>query len=282
MNLAAFIMLAAGTVAAPTEVEGDPGKHSPGLSMPEEYSSLSLFGTTRRITGWTRVRELNSIPTRLDLEDLNIDPSLGFSVEYTRVWTNYKFTAIFEHFPIGGKGELPFDIIYDEGTFIANRPFDIVNGNWYHFSGFFEWIPEFLKEKKERLAFVTGIRFDQFHLGLDNGPEHSTEDYNQFLPYPAFGFDYERHILPDIFLQLRTIGSIIPKSRTFFVEGGSVYMRINQSDVQARVIYRMADSVQLVAGFGYLSWKGTLESSEDGNEITLHAPSYSIGIAFNW
>lgn len=103
--------------------------HAPPPREPEllqEFRSPDITALDRSVEGWTRVRERDRVPARLDLQaDLGADAMRGIHLEYADEGERIRRLGELDLPRISGRGSFGEDLHYDEGNFRAGHPIEL-------------------------------------------------------------------------------------------------------------------------------------------------------------
>lgn len=239
---------------------------------------LELDAILGRITGATRVREHTSHPHRLGLgSDFGFGASPGGVLRASLAGERARGFLQIEFQHASGRGIEGESFHYDEGAFAADVPYRAWANCWFVRVG-----ADFPRAMWEGdgwwIGPRVGIEYAKIDLGLDaDDGESSTENYKQFLPYPFVGLAAEWRIGETLVLEAVVDISVVPRVPTFFVEGSRMYMDLQQAFTEVRLKWRVTGGIDLHVGLRYRFWDGHLDSSEDTNDLVLHAPAVLFG-----
>lgn len=236
----------------------------------------------RGFFGHTRVREWDSNPALLRMQDLGIAYVSGGHVECVRETRSLRWEIGADVFFASGSGRLNQDFDYDEGHFKGGIPFDS--------SGFFLFIRPlvifkslFGGSEKEWIAPVVGLEYPHLRVGISaEDGEKTTEGYKQFLPYPVGGIAARLPMSETLSLEARIVGSWVPDMPTPFEEGGTIRMSVVSVGAQAGISWTFSRVLSLHLTAEYVLWSGRLHSMEDDNRLTFSSPGFLAGLALRW
>jgi hypothetical protein len=249
-----------------------------------DEAPLSLYSVRagaqfRWMFGSTRVRELNSMPDRLDLRrELGMDDTVGAHAEAWYEGEQARLGLEIDYFAPDGRGSVDHPFFYDEGNFLANVPFDTTS-NFLFARATFAWKLLHWKDPSLWIGPMGGFEYPHFSLGLDQGPMHdSSEDYRQFMPYPVVGLAGRWDLTRDLDLDARLFGTYVDSWPTAFHEGGQLETTARTFDAEALLGWRVWGPLRLDVGATYQYFDGNLASHEDGNRIHFQSPGAILGL----
>lgn len=257
------------------EPERPPG---PALTL-SAAAELRVFG------GRTRVREFDSVPTPLDLAgDLGLESGSGVRLTAALDTLSVRWSGELDLFRFEGSGVLADDFFYDEEHFVGGLAFT-TEGDFVFARGLAEFKGGLYESADLRVGFVAGIEYPRIDIRIDQpgAPRGgSSEQYNQFLPYPVAGLAAEWRLSESFTLSGRFLIGGMPPMPTPFQEGGTLVMQVFAIDLQLTASWRVTRGVTLTAGLEFQSWSGSLTSKEDGNELSFTSPMATVGIEIRW
>ncbi len=247
--------------------------------------TLSAAAELRLFSGRTRVREFDSVPTPLDLAgDLGLESGSGVRLTAALDTASVRWAAELELFRLEGSGVLAGDFFYDEEHFVGGLSFT-TEGDFLFARGLAEFKGALYESGDVRVGFVVGIEYPRIDIRIDQpgAPRGgSSEQYNQFLPYPVAGIAAEWRLSESFTLSGRLLVGGTPPVPTPFQEGGTLTMQVLAFDLQLTASWRVTRGVTLTAGLEFQSWSGSLTSKEDGNELSFASPTATVGIEIRW
>jgi len=246
--------------------------------------SVHLALEMRWIQGRTQVRENNSVPTRLDLgENLGFGAAAGLRFTLAQDWESARLFFEVEMFHGAGQSMISQNITYDERTFTGGLPLNVTVDVFFARSGILfkeafgridgGWIAPFFALEYPRAS----LSVHQPATGESTG-----EQYHQMIPYPILGIAGGFELNPSLTLEMKAWAGGLPSVPTPFFEGGRLRMSVRTVNVEAEIRWSLSRNVALTMGAGYLNWRGTLDSGEDGNELHLLSPQVSLGLEVRW
>lgn len=283
-----------GPEGLPKSLQEDEGPHPPGgfrpvereeESDPVESFSIDFVFQLRSIGGTTKVREFDYVPARLNLaEDLGFGNAGVGRVSFRWDTAQFRWFVEAEFFYGTGKGQTTEDFVYDEGFFKGGIPFETHTAVFFARSGVAlrGLLPDAVAGGW--IAPLIGLEYPRMSVGIDQplANEGTSEQYEQFIPYPILGLVASIPIGPTLTLDARAFGSWVPKVPTPFTEGGRMHMEIATYNVEANLVWRLTPAIRLTGGVGYQYWHGILTSGEDGNDLKIKSPYLEIGVEFRW
>jgi hypothetical protein len=253
---------------------------------PEEPGSWAarVAPTFRLIGGKTRVREFDFKPIWLDNSgDLGLDVGTGVRISVDYETSRIRWFLELDLTRSQGSGQMDRDFHYDEDYFLGGVPYKTHADLFFARTGLA--LPGGLwQSRNARLSPFVGLEYVRLSVGIDQpaAGKGTSEQYEQFVPYPIFGVLAEVRLAPDWTLSGRLYGGIMPNVATWFEEGGRMYMEAKTVAVDVELSWIATDSIRLFAGIGYHYWYGRLYSVEDDNEIRLSAPLFTAGVEIHW
>jgi hypothetical protein len=246
--------------------------------------SIRIAPTFRLIGGKTRVREFDFNPIWLNNSgDLGLDAGTGIRVAVTYETRRVLWFLELDLTGSRGSGQMDHDFYYDEDFFKGGVPFKTHADLFFARMGV--GLPGAVWESRTaRVSPFVGLEYVRMSVGIDQPAAGigTSEQYEQFIPYPIFGLLGELRLGPSWMLSGRLYGGIMPNVPTPFTEGGRLYMRVQTVGLDAEISWQASDAIRLFAGLGYQYWNGRLRSTEDGNEFRLSAPLVSAGVEIHW
>jgi len=256
------------------------------LRDPEEPGEWTtrIAPTFRMIGGKTRVREFDFDPIWLDNSgDLGMNVGTGI-----RVAIAYESPRVLWFLEVDlsrsqGSGQMDHDFYYDEDYFKGGVPYRTHADLFFARMGF-AFPGGVWESRNARISPFIGLEYVRLSVGIDQPASGigTSEQYEQFMPYPIFGLLGELRLSPGWTLAGRLYGGIMPNVATPFEEGGRLYMRVQTFGFDAELSWNATDAIRLFAGIGYQYWNGRLRSVEDGNEFRLSAPLVTAGVQIAW
>ncbi len=275
-------------------LQEDEGPHRPGGLKPVERSqeadpvegfSVDFVFQLRSLGGSTKVREFNYNATRMNLsEDLGFGNAAGGRLSFRWDTEQVRWFLETELFYGTGKGQSSSDFVYDEGFFKGGLPFETHSTAFFARSGvvFRHVLPD--PVAGGFIAPMIGLEYPRMSVGIDQplANETTSEQYEQFVPYPIIGLVTSIPIDPTLTITGRAFGGWVPSMPTPFTEGGRLRMQIATVNLEVNITWRLTSWFRVQAGVGYQYWHGTLTSGEDGNDLKLQSPIVQVGIEFRW
>lgn len=246
--------------------------------------STRVAPTFRMIGGKTRVREFDYKPIWLDNSgNLGLDVGTGIRIGVAYETPSMLWFLELDLTRSQGSGRMDHDFWYDEDNFKGGVPYKTHADLFYGRMGLA--LPGALWERRNaRLSPFVGLEYVRMSVGIDQPAtgKGTSEQYEQFIPYPIFGVLGELRLSSSLTLSGRLYGGIMPNVATPFEEGGRLYMRVQTFGLDAEISWNATEAIRLFAGIGYQYWNGRLRSVEDGNEFRLSAPLVTAGIEVRW
>ena len=243
--------------------------------------TLTLAPTLRLLSGKTRVRELDSKPAWLDLQehDFGFGPAPGFQLTLKVETRTVQWFVDLDISRAQGRGDFPRDFSYDENRFIAGIPYRTHADLIFARGGLL--VPGLIWQSRDtRISPLIGLEYSQLTVGIDQPAtgRSTSEQYAQFIPVPFAGVEVEQRLSSTLTLTGRCSVGGAPNMPTPYTEGGRLYMRILSLRADLEFSWQVSDSIRLFVGAGYQYWAGRLWSIEDGNNLRLEAPLFTVGI----
>lgn len=253
-------------------------REEPGLWSVSTAPSLILMG------GKTRVREWESAPPWLDLSsDLGMDMATGIRVGVAYETRRVRWFLEADLSRTSGSGQFNRAFDYDEGKFAASVPYRTHADIFFSRTGVA--FPGAIWESRDgRVTPFIGLEYVRMSLGIDQPGtgEGTSEQYEQFIPYPIFGVTAEFNLSETVTLSGRVYGGMMPHIGTPFMEGSRMQMTVETVGAEVEVSWQVSTSIRLFASVGYQYWNGRLWSVEDDNEFRMSAPAIRFGIEVGW
>lgn len=241
---------------------------------------LTLSPTVRLIGGKTRVREKQSRPTWLDLGegDIGFGPAPGIQLGVKYESRSLALFLDVEIIHAQGRGKFSQNFAYDEGNFIAGVPYKTHADLVFASAGMV--VPGLIWQSRDtRISPLLGLEYSLISLAIDQSAvQNTSEQYKQFVPVPFAGVEVEHRLSSAFRLMGRFYVGGVPDMPTPFLEGGRLSMRILTIRADLEFSWQVSDSIRFFAGAGYQYWAGRLWSTEDGNNLRIESPIFTVGI----
>ncbi len=250
---------------------------------PAEWATR-IAPTLRLIGGKTRVREFDYKPVWLENSgNLGLDVGTGIRVGVTYETPRMLWFLELDLTRSQGRGQMDRDFYYDEDHFKGGVPYKTHADLFFARMGLA--LPGAVWESRNaRISPFVGLEYVRMSVGIDQPAAGigTSEQYEQFIPYPIFGLLGELRLSPSWTLTGRLYGGFMPNVATPFEEGGRLYMRVQTFGLDAEISWNATEAIRIFAGIGYQYWNGRLLSVEDGNEFRLSAPLVTAGVEIRW
>ena len=183
------------------------------------------------IDGYAQVREFQYNGTHLSLpQDLGMKTWSNVSLEASYTFQNRSsLRASFAYFFFPGISKLDHDIWFNATNLIGQNGLSIYKTQL--FESRICWIKPVRLIPKIQTSFIVGFLYDGliFRINGDILPDsprkEPKEDFiSQALPYPEIGFLLNKPIRQRSSVSLEATGTYIPLFKSFFVEGGHMYL----------------------------------------------------------
>lgn len=259
----------------------DQQKKTPGYSIGASYTEEFV------LDGFVRVRELELEGDKMDLKDLGMTsyPALQISIE-KKLRKSRSIMLTYDHYFMKGSASFDRDIAFN-GTLINGRKgIDVSPTRYYRLSAHYSGTA--CKKLFLELKYSVGLVYDRLTFYLDGEVSESSprnEVYEGFgkqaLPYPVVGIKGIGRIWDGSKINIELGGSYIPKFKSFFNEGGSIYLQY--SNFQADVNYtRTASNFDIALGAKLRTMHLLQESKEDTNELKTVTAGPYLQIVYNF
>lgn len=224
--------------------------------------------------GFVQVREWELAGHKMNLRDLGTVHYPAVQVELTRTFSRARrFSLRYDQFFFQGEAIVDHDINYN-GTIINGRNGIDVSSTTYHritalYDGFIS------EGQKYDLGYTVGLVYDRINFHIDGevtSYSPRNEVYENFgkqaFPYPFLGVYLDYAVAASKKIKFRTGGTYIPEFKSFFKEGGNVYLQYGA--LYADLCYEQKFNrwrMSLGGNFGYMDL--FQESKEDTNSIKM-------------
>jgi len=255
-------------------------KMSP-YSIEVQYSHEFVLG------GHVQVREWALQGDKMSLKDLGMTsyPALQFHVE-KRLRKNRTFGLTYDYYFMRGTATFDRDITYN-GTIINGRNgIDVSPTRYFRVSAIYTGV--ILSRPHLTLRYKGALVFDHitFYLDGEVNPSSPKDEVlegfgRQAFPYPVFGLQGKIDFGHRNYINGELSGTYIPKFKSFYTEGGNVYLQYNNFEAGLSYSRTISDfDLALGARFRYMHL--FQESNEDTNIITTvtAGPFIKIGYRF--
>ena len=238
------------------------------------YKICASYSHEFVIDGFVRVRERDLTGDEMNFKELNINNIRSITVFLEKGFSNNGNLSLrFKRNLLRGNSYKDKVIAYN-GTLIDWKTgIDVSPTQFYSIQ--FTYSKDLMSLNKTQIRYHAGIVYDYINFYLDGKVAETSlrnEVYENFgkqaLLYPVLGISSEINLTPIDHINLIATGSYIPKFKSFFKEGGNIY--IQYKSLESKVCYdkeisKFNISVGAVLNYFYL-WQ---ESQEDTNEINI-------------
>jgi hypothetical protein len=256
---------------------GNNGDFSIGVNYSHEFV----------VDGFVRVREWELPGDKMKLRDLGIKSLPALQLNATKTFTKGRSVSlIYDHFFISGESTFDRDIAYN-GTIINGRDgINVSPSRYFRVSAIYS--APLVKRQNFSLLYTAGLVLDHITFYLDGQVASSSERDEVFerfgrqsFPYPVIGLKGTHGMGPKSSIQWETSGTYVPKFKSFYTEGGNVFLQY--SNFQADVKYSRAISdfdVFIGARLRYMHL--FQESMEDTNVINTFTIGPFAGVRYHF
>jgi hypothetical protein len=250
---------------------------------PREWS-WSIAPTLRIITGRTRVREFDSKPEWLDLaEDLGLDVGAGVRLGLTYETRRVRWFLEVDVARSQGTGRFDRDFSFDEGRFAGGVPYRTHADMFFARAGMA--FPGAIWERRDgRISPFLGLEYVRMSVGIDQPAtgQSTSEQYEQFIPYPIAGVIVEVNLSDSMTLSGRLYGGLLPRVPTPYTEGGRMHMTVETIGLDLEISWQLTGALRVFGGAALQYWNGRLDSIEDDNQFRQATPMLRVGIEIGW
>ena len=227
--------------------------------------------------GYVRVREWEWTGDKLSLaDDLGMDGlrSAGIFVSY-RVKKNNVFIISFERFSFSGNAVPPNNIWYN-ATHLKGTDGLSINKSWLA-RGEFRFEKSYHPENRIHAVSITGLLCDGLKFYIDgtvlpdtymNEPHEGWAD--QALPFPFLGLRLNAKLCAHSSLSLETAGTHVPLFKSFYTEGGNMYLSYSAADVSINY-FLTKGKFRISGSYLYRMIEIYGDSREDTNDFFMTA-----------
>lgn len=246
--------------------------------------SASVAPTLILMGGKTRVREWDSTPPWLNLSnDLGMDMGTGIRLGFAYETRRVRWLLELDLARTAGNGRFDRKFDYDEGHFAGDVPYR-THASMFFGRGGIAFPGAIWESRDGRVSPFVGLEYVRLSVGIDQPAtgEGTSEQYEQFIPYPIAGVIAELKLSGTVTLLGRLYGGFMPDVGTPFIEGGRLHMTVETVGADLEISWQASPNVRLFASVGYQYWNGRLWSAEDDNEFRMSAPMIRLGIEIGW
>lgn len=223
--------------------------------------------------GYVQVREWDLQGDKMNLKDLGMKsyPALQFHVT-KHLRNSGNITLAYDHYFMRGTSTFDRDITYN-GTIINGRTgIDVSPTRYFRVSAIYTGA--LLDARRFELWYKAGVVLDHitFYLDGEVTPSSPKDEVlegfgRQAFPYPTVGLQSKIDLNHHNFINVELSGSYVPKFKSFYTEGGNVYLRY--SNFESGLTYsRTISDFELALGARFRYMHLFQESKEDTNVIT--------------
>jgi hypothetical protein len=238
------------------------GRYSVGAQYTQEF----VLG------GFVQVREWEFAGDKMLLRDLGMRTYPALQVHLTKhLKLDRNLTFMYDHYFIRGDAKFERDIFYNGTLIKGEKGIDVSSTRYYRITVMYSG-PLFSREPF-RLGYLGGLVFDHivFYLDGEVSPlSPKNEVYEGFgrqaFPYPILGLQAAYYPTEKSALNVELSGTYIPEFKSFYTEGGNIYLQYSNLQTQISYCTRIG-RVALIGGLKLRHMKLFQESKEDTNEI---------------
>jgi hypothetical protein len=238
--------------------------------------------------GHVQVRESEVIGTKFDLvEDLGLDNVTGLGLSYGfRVGVTWVDIG-YSHYLLDGKKNLSETATFNGATYARGE----VNVNKSIYRRYHLLFKHEVKNHQGDLSHLSlggGLICETLKFYLDGEFDDSSTRFEKFesfdrqmVPVPAIYGDASIAINRSFALGTEILLAWLPKTETWYREGGNIYFEQNNIDAKLKLTWRL-NTLSISSGYKYKSFFQKQESHEDTNEfqLTTIGPFIDVGLLF--
>ena len=226
------------------------------------------------LDGLVRVREWEVVGDKLNLEDLGIDHFPSLNLELERIWRRgNKLALATELFFIHGRSIHDRDIAYNGTLIDGTKGIDISPTHYYRLSLTYYGI--IYQRQSIELHWLLGVVVDHIKFYLQGDVSVNSKGYEVFenfgrqaFPYPVTGLRASTPLGEKGAFNMEISGTYIPKFKSFYTEGGHMYLHYRAFLADFRYPRRIAKTnVAVGTRFHYIHL--FQESAEDTNILDM-------------
>ena len=237
--------------------------------------------------GYVKVREWDVEGDKMKLQDLGMISYPALQLQLDKTFLNKSHLSLsYENYLIKGNATINRNIEYNGTIINGNKGIDVAPTRFYrlraHYHGNIYSVSDF------HFRYIAGIVYDHTTFYLDGQVVPGSprqEVYEQFgkqaLPYPELGFSSSYTYQKINEFTLDVSGSYIPEFKSFYQEGGNMYLSYSTFLADANYC-RKSGRWSMTGGFRFRYTHIFGESLEDTNDLklTIVAPYLGLGISF--
>jgi hypothetical protein len=226
------------------------------------------------MSGHVHVREWELAGDKMPLRHLGMTSYTALQIRGEIAFSNNSVVkVIYDHYFMRGSAIFDRDIVYN-GTIIDGRSgIDVSPTRYYRITGIYTRM--FADRMDLKLRYVTGLVFDHIVFYLDGRVSPSSpkdEVYEKFgrqaFAYPLLGLGGQYKLGHRGILSFEASGTYIPKFKSFYTEGGHVYLQYSNFLADAKYTVDV-HKVRIGVGGKLRHMKLFQESREDTNELSM-------------
>jgi len=250
------------------------GQFFSGIRLQAQYNQEYI------LNGYVQVRELDVAGDKLNLRSLGMNhyPVLQLLIE-KKLKRNGRVTLVYDNFIVTGNSKLNNSIAFNGTLIDAEKGVDVSPTRYFRLTAYYQ--NYFWKNSTIEFKYLLGVTYDHATFYVDGIvlPESPrNEVYESFgkqaLPYPGGGINVLYTPDKNNSFQIDISGTYIPKFKSFFNEGGPMYLHYSTflSDFQYK---RNINFCFIGMGIKYRYMHLFQESDEDTNDL-----KYQVGSVF--
>ena len=266
---------------------------TPGFSQQNLVKKMSSYRIGAQynhefvLGGYVHVREWELQGDKMNLKDLGMTsyPAFQFHVE-KQLRNSSTFGLAYDHYFMRGRATFDRDITYN-GTIINGRKgIDVSPTRYFRVSAIYTGI--LVNNPHFELRYKAALVLDHitFYLDGEVSPASPKDEVlegfgRQAFPYPVLGLLGKVDLNHSNYINFELSGTSIPKFKSFYTEGGNVYLKYNNFESGLRYS-RIISDFELALGARFRYMHLFQESNEDTNIITTvtAGPFVKIGYRF--
>jgi hypothetical protein len=239
------------------------------------------------LDGYVRVREWELRGDKMKLKDLGMTSYAALQLHVEKhLKKNRSISLTYDQYFMRGSATFDKDITYNGTIIDGGKGIDVSPTRYYRLSAFYRGT--LCDKRRLHLKYTGGFVFDHIVFYLDGEAIASSpkdEVYEGFgrqaFPYPVVGLQGKYDLKRMNRINLAASGTYIPSFKSFYSEGGRVYLQYSTFMADLSYTHIISD-VEINAGAKLRHMHLFQESKEDTNIInTLTAGPY-LGIVYHF
>lgn len=253
------------------------GRYSVGVQYTQEFV----------LDGFVQVREWEFAGDKMLLRELGMRSYPALQVHLNRhLKRDRNLTFTYDHYFMRGDAKFDRDIFYNGTLIKGEKGIDVSPTRYYRITLMYS-APLFSRQPFH-LRYEGGVVFDHivFYLDGEVSPlSPKNEVYEGFgrqaFPYPVLGLQGAYCPTDNSAFDVSLSGTYIPEFKSFYTEGGNVYLKY--SNLQVQVSYRRPiRHVELKGGVKVRHMNLFQESKEDTNEIQTLTAGPFVEVSYHF